>query len=108
MIDNSMPEKKRTRREFETELIAKAWKDAAFKQELLSNSKAVYARDLEQQLPEHLEVRVVEEDSNTLYLVLPKSPQVSEELSDEALEAVAGGGVHLVAEVNEVKVALIW
>lgn len=44
-----------------------------------------------QQLPENLTIRVLEETSDTLYLALPKSPQVTEELSDKALEAVAGG-----------------
>lgn len=82
---------KKGRREFESELIAKVWKDEAFKQELISNSKAVYARELGQQLPENLTIRVMEETSDTIYLALPTSPQVSEELSDEALEAVAGG-----------------
>jgi hypothetical protein len=83
-----------SRHEFELELIAKAWKDEAFKQELITNPKEVYARELGQQMPENLEIQVMEETPNTLYLVIPRSPadaQVSEELSDEALEAVAGG-----------------
>lgn len=83
---------KMSRREFESGLIAKTWKDEAFKQELISSPKAVIERELGQQLTEHLEIRVLEENSNTLYLVLPRSPQVTEELSDEALEVIAGGG----------------
>lgn len=51
----------------------------------------MYARELGQQLPENLQIRVMEETSDTIYLALPRSPQVTEELSDEALEAVAGG-----------------
>lgn len=86
------------RREFESELIAKAWKDEAFKQELISNPKAVYVRELGEQLPENLKIKVMEETSDTLYLALPRSPQVTEELSDEALEAVAGGGGYLVTQ----------
>ena len=91
-----MPEQKtQSRHEFESNLIAKAWKDEAFKQEIITNPKAVYARELGQSLPESLEIQVMEETPSTLYLVIPRSPadaQVSEELSDEALEAVAGGG----------------
>ncbi|MFN6487494.1 MULTISPECIES: NHLP leader peptide family RiPP precursor [unclassified Nostoc] len=79
------------RREIESQLIAKAWKDETFKQELISNPKAVFARELGQELPENLKVKVLEETADTIYLALPRSPQVSEELSDEALEAVAGG-----------------
>lgn len=93
---------KKGRREFEAELIAKAWKNEAFKQELLSNSKAVYARELGQQLPENLQIRVMEETPDTIYLALPRVPQVSEELSDEALEAVAGG------ILGSVSVDVIW
>ena len=83
--------KPQSRQEFESKLIAKAWQNEAFKQELISNPKAVYERELGQQLPENLQIRVMEETSDTLYLTLPKTPQVSEELSEEALEAVAGG-----------------
>ena len=108
MTDSSIPEKNRTRREFETELIAKAWKDAGFKQELLSNPQAVYARELGQQIPEHIQIQVLEEDSNTLYLVLPRSPQVSEELSNEALEAVAGGDSVVLVVDNSVFVVVRW
>ena len=91
-----MTQQKKGRRELESELIAKAWKDEAFKQELINNPKAVYTRELGQQLPENLIIRVVEETADTIYLALPRSPQVSEELSDEALEAVAGGNWHFV------------
>ena len=83
-------------RELEAKLIAKAWQDEAFKQELINNPKAVFARESGQIIPEDLDIQVIEQPSNTLYLVLPESPRVSgprvsEELSDEALEAVAGG-----------------
>ncbi|MEH2172738.1 NHLP leader peptide family RiPP precursor [Nostoc sp.] len=84
----------KTRQEFESQLIIKAWKDEAFKLELISNPNAVYARELGQIIPESVNIQVLEENSNTLYLVIPRSPadaEVSEELSDEALEAVAGG-----------------
>jgi hypothetical protein len=84
------------RREIESQLIAKAWKDETFKQELISNPKAVFARELGQELPENLKIKVLEETADTIYLALPRSPQVSEELSDEALEAVAGGNWHFV------------
>ena len=87
-----MTAKTSRRQELEAELIAKAWKDEAFKQELISNPKAVYARAIGQELPKHIKIQVMEETSDTVYLVLPKNPEVSEELSDEALEAVAGGG----------------
>ena len=44
-------------------------------------------------LPEDVEVRVAEESADTIYLVLPSASPLGEgvELSDQELEAVAGG-----------------
>jgi hypothetical protein len=84
------------RHEFETELITRAWQNEDFKHKLINNPKAIYAEELKQELPEDLEIKVLEETANTLYLVIPQNPantQVTEELSEEALEAVAGGKI---------------
>ncbi|BAZ21331.1 nitrile hydratase-like protein [Kalymmatonema gypsitolerans NIES-4073] len=83
-----------TRFEFEQKLIQQAWEDETFKQELLSNSKAVYARESGQELPKDIEIEVLQETANKVYLVLPTNPTpagTEGELSEEALEAVAGG-----------------
>jgi hypothetical protein len=80
------------RKEVEANIIAKAWQDDAFKQELMNNPKAVYQSELGQSAPSNLQIQVLEETSDTVYLVIPQKPQVSEELSEEALEQVAGGG----------------
>lgn len=70
------------------QLMAKVWSDDQFKQRLINDPKAV----LQEQgidTPRGVEVRVVENTANIVYLVLP--PQPSEEISDEQLEQVAGG-----------------
>ena len=45
-------------------------------------------------MSEDVQVRVLEESADTIYLVLPFTPAVGEggELSDQDLAAVAGGG----------------
>ncbi|MGI2903280.1 NHLP leader peptide family RiPP precursor [Tolypothrix sp. VBCCA 56010] len=82
-----------TRFEFEQKLIQRAWEDENFKQELLSNPKAVFARESGEELPKDLEIEVIQETANKVYLVLPTNPapDITKELSEEALEAVAGG-----------------
>src|SRR5262245_25829197 len=65
-----------TPRDLEAHLIARAWKDEAFRQELLSDPKAVVERELRRQdpdarLPEHVQLQVLEESPTTRYLVLP-------------------------------------
>ena len=88
---NNQPEE--TRKDFEMRLIAKAWTDEAFRQQLLSNPKAVVEQEFGEQLPEGINVEIIQEPANTLYIVLPAMPESggSEELNDEELEAVAGG-----------------
>ncbi|MBO3458669.1 NHLP leader peptide family RiPP precursor [Aetokthonos hydrillicola Thurmond2011] len=85
-------EKGKNRKDFEATIIAKAWKDEAYKQELLSNPKAVIEREFGVELPEELQVNIKVEDPNNLYFVLPTKPDFSKvELTDEQLEAAAGG-----------------
>jgi hypothetical protein len=64
----------RTRKDLEAEIIAKAWGDERFRQELLSNPKEAIAKTLGAKLAENLEIRVVQETPDNLYLVLPVKP----------------------------------
>jgi hypothetical protein len=82
------------RRDIEARIIANAWKDEAYKQELLTNSKVVIEREFDAQLPEEVNVQVLEENPTSLYFVLPMRPDVpGHELNEEELEAVAGGKI---------------
>ncbi|MEH1992175.1 NHLP leader peptide family RiPP precursor [Nostoc sp.] len=101
-----MSEQRKTRQDIEAHIIAQAWKDEAYKQELLSNSKAIIEREFDVQLPAQVNVRVMQEDSTNLYFVLSARPNLSNaELSEEQLEAVAGGNTFdFVAQTyNELK-----
>jgi hypothetical protein len=99
-----------TRFEFEQKLIDRALEDENFKQELLSNPKAVYARESGEEMPKDLEIEVIHETANKVYLVLPNNPapSVAEgELSEEALESVAGGNCIFSTKEYEVK-KILW
>jgi hypothetical protein len=84
-----------TRNDLEARLVARAWQDDDFKQELLSNPKAAFEREFGDKV--HIsegsaDIRVFEEKANSFYLVIPKKPNINtEELSEDQLEAVAGG-----------------
>jgi len=78
----------RTRKDLEIHLITRALKDEAFKQELLANPKPVVEKELGAKLPEELEINVLEETEDTLYMVLPCNPY--EGVSEEELKATLG------------------
>ena len=81
------------RAEIERTLVQRSLQDVAFRQMLLDDPKAAVEQELGSQLPEGVEVRVVEESQQTIYLVLPSATAVGEggEVSDRELDAVAGG-----------------
>ncbi|MEH1770608.1 NHLP leader peptide family RiPP precursor [Nostoc sp.] len=88
----SQQEQAQTRQDIEARIIAKAWKDEAYKQELLTNPKAVIEREFGVEFPADVNVQILEENPTSLHFVLPVSPvSIAQDLSEEQLEAIAGG-----------------
>jgi len=78
----------------ERRLIERSFQDDAFRQRLLDDPRAAIEQELGSRLPESIEVRVVEESADTIYLVLPSASPIGQaggELSDQELEDVSGG-----------------
>ncbi len=84
----------KNRSEVFNRLILKAWEDGKFKQELLTNPRAIYAKEFGYKVPENLVFEVIEETLDAIKIVLPVNPFLkipTEELSEEILDAIAGG-----------------
>ena len=79
------------RMQLESRLIARAWADETFKQQLLANPKAALEKELGARLPEALEVKVLVDTPYMLHLVLPRNPAGEGELADHELDVVVGG-----------------
>lgn len=80
-----------TRRNLETALIEKCWKDPEFKKQVVCDPKGMLERHLGHKLPSDVKIFVHEEDPKTLHFSIPAPPGNLAELSDEELEQVAGG-----------------
>jgi len=80
-----------TKRDLETALIEKCWKDPEFKKQIVADPKGMLERHIGQKLPANLKILIHEEDTHTMHFSLPPAPSNATELSDEDLERVAGG-----------------
>ena len=72
------------------ELFAACWKDEALKARFMADPKAVMA-EFDMDVPDGMDVNVVENSDNTVHITMPVAPAGHEELSMEELSKVAGG-----------------
>ncbi len=66
---------KTEQRNLQARLIARAWYDESFKERLLADPRSAIAEELDLKLPDHLQVTVLEETPDTLFLLLPGNGQ---------------------------------
>ena len=71
-------------------LFAACWKDEALKARFLSDPKAVLAEH-GLDVPDGIDVKVVENADECVYITLPAPPAASMDLSDDELSNAAGG-----------------
>lgn len=80
-----------SRSDIEELVVSNATKHPQYRKALLEDAKKVIEKQLNNELPANLNVKVVQEDANTIFIVLPHAVEEGAELSDADLEAVAGG-----------------
>jgi hypothetical protein len=78
------------RKENEAKIIAKTLEDNEFRKEFIDDPKAALEKATGQPLPPGVNIKVIEEEPNTVTIALPKVPE-NGELTDEDLENIAGG-----------------
>ena len=71
-------------------LFAACWKDDALKTRFMADPKAVLAEH-GMDLPDGIEVNVVENTDNCVHITMPAAPEGHQNLSDEELSNAAGG-----------------
>ncbi len=75
----------------DSKIIALALKDAAFRKRLVADPQGTLQKEFGLELPAGVKLHVHEEAEGVRHLVLPKVPAKQVELSDDQLEAAAGG-----------------
>ena len=71
-------------------LFAACWRDEALKARFMSDPKAVLA-EYGMDVPDGMDVKVVENADNCVHITMPAPPSGSMELSDAELSNAAGG-----------------
>ncbi|MBN3525265.1 NHLP leader peptide family RiPP precursor [Paenibacillus apiarius] len=56
------------------QIVQKAWEDPSFKQKLLSDPKSAIKEVLGISIPEHINMKAVEETADSFVLVIPPNP----------------------------------
>ena len=73
------------------DLFAACWKDEALRSRFMREPKVVL-REHGMDVPEGLDVRVVENTDDQIHITMPARPEDVDSLSDADLSAAAGGG----------------
>ena len=81
-----------TRGEIQDALSKFSTENADYRANLKADPKNVIVKQFGVEFPQGVDIKVVEETADTLYVVLPHAVEQGAELSDADLEAVAGGG----------------
>ncbi|MFZ9692239.1 MAG: NHLP leader peptide family RiPP precursor [Phycisphaerales bacterium] len=72
------------------QLFAACWKDEALKARFMNDPKAVL-KEYGLEVPDGLDVKVVENADNCVHITLPAAPGGAMDLSDDELRSAAGG-----------------
>lgn len=80
-------------RDYELDIIVKAWRDEAFRQALIKNPKQAIEKEFDIKVPKDMDISVHEENEHSLHLIVPSVPSnfTTEELSDNELKNIIGG-----------------
>ena len=97
-----------SRQSIEQEIRVKSLKDPEFRQQLLTSPKSAIEAAMGVNIPENLEIQVMEESANHLILTVPPAlPETANDLSEEQLQAVAGGGPIAIAAATVVAAPVV-
>lgn len=80
-------------RDYELDIIVKAWRDEPFRQQLLKDPKKAIEKEFDIKVPNDMKISVHEENEHSLHLIVPSVPSnfMADDLSDKELKDIIGG-----------------
>jgi hypothetical protein len=81
-----------TRGQLWDKIVEQARKNPKYYQQLMADPRGLMEKQLGTAIPKSVNIKVLEESSDTYYIVVPAIAKEGAELSDSDLEKVAGGG----------------
>lgn len=80
-------------RDYELDIIVKAWRDEPFRKSLLSDPKKAIEKEFDIVVPPDMKISVHEENEHSIHLIVPSVPSnfSAKDLSDDELRDVIGG-----------------
>lgn len=72
-------------------VIAKAWKDPAFRKKLIAKPKETL-REIGIGVPANVEIRIQQDDARHFTFVLPAAPKNAQEIDEAELKRIAAAG----------------
>lgn len=80
-----------TANEMQSQLIARASEDAAFRAQLIADPKATVQQEFGVEMPDYINIQVHQSELNDVHLVLPPDLEAGMELDEDLLEAISAG-----------------
>jgi Nitrile hydratase, alpha chain len=81
-----------TRGQLWDKIVEQARKNPKYHQQLMADPRGLMEKQLGTSIPRNVNIKVLEESSDTYYIVVPAFAKEGAELTDSDLEKVAGGG----------------
>jgi hypothetical protein len=79
-----------SRDDIDRQVTERAARDPEFRRTLMADPRGTLQREFGIEMPENVQISVLEESPSQVYLVLPQHVEYGGTLSDEELEKVAG------------------
>lgn len=90
-----------SRKDFENQIIKKAWRDPEYKERLINNPKLVIEEELKAIDPnfkfsQDIDINVITEENNKIYIVIPEDPEKKEkerQITEDEINDIDGGSI---------------